>query len=192
MRNGLSQRVGCNAGVPALLVMLALTAQTSGQAPPSPPASPQAVEELDVAERTRQIQARDALSARARAERARGEFVAAASTIEEEMRIERRVFGEPHMQLAGSLDLLATVLEEAEHFETARDRRLEHVAMLAALNQPDWLLASARARLEDIQALVALPLADQERLAVAQEQKPAPPTPGTTSKESAIHRGGRP
>ena len=98
--------------------------------------------------------------------RKEGKLPEAIATAEKMLAIEREVFGNDHLDVAGSLERLAKMHEEREEFAVARKQREEMLAIKVKLFGKDrWQVTDARLALADVDVLAGLKPEDRKALA---------------------------
>ncbi len=152
----------------ALIILAGSVGAQSTESPPPPPAADQRTpEELEA-----KLQERDRLVQRVRQLRAEGQLDEAVTAAEQILAIEREVYGAVHEEVAGTLQLLAGLHEQADQWEAARQRRREVLEIYRKLYpSPDhpkhWRVTDARLALEDAERLSRMSAEERQRLKVA-------------------------
>jgi len=138
----------------------AATAWAQGQPAGAVPAF-----KLSEAERARQLQERDGYKQEANRLFQSGKLDETAAVLVKMLTVERRVLGELHEKVAGSLALLARVHELREDWAAARKALTEVLVIRERQpNQKDWRIADARRELADLDRRAAFDPAQRQRL----------------------------
>ena len=150
-----------------LIILAGSVSAQSTDSPPPPAADQRSPEELEA-----KLQERDRLMRRVRQLRAEGQLDEAVTVAEQILAIEREVYGAVHEEVAGTLQLLAGLHEQAGQWEAARQRRREVLEIYRKLYaSPDhpkrWRVTDARLALEDAERLARMSADERERLKVA-------------------------
>jgi len=141
-------------------VLGASTAWTQSQ-PPGPVPAPK----LSEAERAQKFQQRDRLRAEAIKLARAGKLDKALATATNVLAIERRVLGELHEDVVGSLQFLAALQEARRDWAAARKPLTEVLTIRQRQpDQKDWRIADARRALADLDRRAAFDPAQQQRL----------------------------
>jgi CHAT domain-containing protein len=117
-------------------------------------------------EQQQKLKERDRLQAEANELQRQGKLAEAIAAARQGLAIERRVFGDVHEDVAGSLEWLAGMHEQREDFPTARQARREVIAILTRLHgERNWRVTNARLALADVNRLAAMDATQRRRLA---------------------------
>jgi CHAT domain-containing protein len=122
------------------------------------------------AEQQKQLKERDQLAEEAQRLRAQGNLVEAIATVQKVLAIERKVFGNVHEEIAGSLDWLSRMHVQQEEFLTARNALREVLAIQIQLHgDKHWRVTDARLELAHVEKLAKLDLEERRQLLEADE-----------------------
>ena len=118
---------------------------------PVQPAEPEQPETAGVQPRSEMLKKRDTLSTETDRLKSAGRLTEALSASQQMLDIERKVFGEEHLEIAGSLTLMAEIHTAIGDWDAARREATRALEMTTRLEGPDhWAAQDARLALADV------------------------------------------
>jgi CHAT domain-containing protein len=148
----------------SMLLVVAAAARLSA----APASQPQA---LTAEQKKALLQERDRYLAEVNKLGRQGKLAEAIAAAEKMLAVERRLFGDVHEEIAGSLALLGQLNEARENWDVARKVRSEALTLLTKLHgAKDWRVTDARLALALVETLSRLEANARKQLRVAEAQ----------------------